>query len=165
MQTPANFLLPVSMAAHTFPGWTNCPWIYLFFSFSFLSPAKQVALLVSFWLHLTDCISRLDRDDRMSFLPGAWPWVGDTVPGLSLVFWPISDYVHAYLRVWQRQCGPLMWSQEAGGPEIQPDCVNNLWQATVDLGWDHKILVSYFPQILKCGPPLCYITLILQTPE
>lgn len=23
-----------------------------------------------------------------------------------------------------------MWSQEAGGPEIQPDCVNNLWQVT-----------------------------------
>lgn len=102
-----------------------------FFFFSFLSPAKQVALLVSFWLHLTDCISRLDRDDRMSFVPGAWPWVGDTVPGLSLVFWPTSDCVHVYLRVWQRQCGPLMWSQEAGGPEIQPDCVDNLWQVSL----------------------------------
>lgn len=66
-------------------------------------PAKQVAVLVSFWLHLCGCVSRLDRDDSVSSLPGAWPWLGDALAALSLVshwpFGPTSDCV----RVCERQ--------------------------------------------------------------
>lgn len=74
------------------------------------------------WTEMTGCPFCLEHDLGLATLSLASHWSFGRL---------ISDCVHAYLRVWQRQCGPLMWSQEAGGPEIQPDCVINLWQVTL----------------------------------
>lgn len=64
MQTPANFLLiAIPLAAHV------CCLVELI-AFAIFA-AKQVALLVSFWLPLCNSASRLDRDDSASSSPGA----------------------------------------------------------------------------------------------
>lgn len=72
------------------------------------------------WTEMTVCPLCLEHDLALATLSLASHWS----------FGPTSDCVFAYLCVWWRQRRPLMWSQEAGGPEIQPDCVNNLWQVT-----------------------------------
>lgn len=127
MQTLANLHLMVSMTAHTCPGWTNYPCNVFFF---FLSLAKQVALLGSFlaafdWLHI-------QVGQRWQCVLSAWSmtllWQHCPWPLIGLLGQLLIVCMH--ICVWRRQRRPLMWSQEAGGQEIQPDCVNNLWQVT-----------------------------------
>lgn len=82
MQTPANFLLPVSMAAHTFPGWTNCPCIF-FFLFIFV-PSQTGGfigfLLAAFdwlllgWTEMTGCPFWLEHDLGLATLSLASHW-------------------------------------------------------------------------------------------
>lgn len=62
LQASANFLIVTPLAPDV-----RCLVALIIFR------AKQVAILVSLWLHLRGRASRLDRDDRVSSLPGAWP--------------------------------------------------------------------------------------------
>lgn len=104
MQTLQTFL-PSSfpLSAHVF-----CPVEVIALA---VFPAKQVAMLISFWLHLCDCASRLDRDDSVSSAPGAWPWLDNAPSALSLVsHWPTLDGVS------ERE-NRLMSSQGARGSE------------------------------------------------
>ena len=115
---PANFpLIIIPLAA----GWCLVELIALA-----VFPAKQVAILDSFWQHLWECASRLDRDDSASSLPRMWPWLGDGPSALALFshwpFGPTSDCVCVCVCVIVCVFGrehPLMCSQIVKGPGWQ----------------------------------------------
>lgn len=83
MQTPANFLLLVSMAAHTFPGWTNCPCNFVF-SFHFRPQPNRwlywfpsgCIWLTAFpgWTEMTGCPFCLEHDLGLATLSLASHW-------------------------------------------------------------------------------------------
>ena len=82
-------------------------------------PAKQVAILVSFWLRLCACASRLDRDDSVSSPPGAWPCSLCTVFGLTLVFW-----ANFWLCVLLRMCVCVCvceTERDSAGSDVEPE--------------------------------------------